>query len=88
MKAPQIWRLERGVYDSFHEAGMSAARKRKSNSDPAVKAFLEAIPQVDDPILTLMRFEAFVTGWKLTIEFDRGDRIAARLFDKDNSDGE
>ena len=71
MKAPQIYRLERMVYNGFNESGMDAASKRRSDSDSPVKAFIDTIPQVPDPILTLLRFEPFLLGWKSKIEWDR-----------------
>lgn len=71
MKASQIWKLERMVYNSFYESGIEAAHKRRDDSDSAVKAFTENIPQVTDPILELLRFQAFLRGWDFTIKFDR-----------------
>lgn len=61
---------------------MSAADKRKSDSDSVVKAFMETIPQVPDPVLTLLRFEAFVEGWQSTLKFDR-DRDETESDDPD-----
>lgn len=83
MKAPQIYRLDRMVYNGFRESGMSAARKRKSESDSPVKAFLDAIPQVPDPVLTLLRFEAFLDGWKSTVEYQREQEQASARADKE-----
>jgi len=71
MKAPQIWKLDRAVYNGFYESGIEAAHKRRDDSDSAVKAFAESVPQVADPVLTLLRFEAFLRGWDFTIKFDR-----------------
>jgi len=72
MTAPQQWRLERKVYNDYAEKGWDAARKRKTNSDPSLKAFIETVPQVADPILNLERFEAFLDGWNTQLRLDRG----------------
>lgn len=75
----QSYRLDHMIREAFHEEGFKAAMKRKSDNASPVKTFLDNIPQTADVTLTLLRFEAFLSGWKAFIELERRE-------ERENSD--